>query len=130
MVASGEFGYSNYDTFSGRGYLGGPITEKISADIAVTTLDQNDGWGRNLTVNRTIKIQDYWGVRSKVVLRASDALKFTLAGDYYENTDNMGIGWKLDPEVLGTGGLVGPPGQDTTSNDYPLTNGRSIKGAA
>ena len=67
MVASGEVGYSNYDTISGRAYIGGPITEKVSADIAVTTLDQNDGWGRNLTVNRDNKIQDYWGVRSKVV---------------------------------------------------------------
>ena len=121
MAASAELGYSDYDTFSGRAYVGGPITEKISADIAVTSLDQNEGWGENLTVGRTIKLQDYWGVRSKVVVRPSDTMKFTLAGDYNENSDNLGIGWKLDPEVLGTGGRIGPPGQDTTSNDYSLT---------
>jgi iron complex outermembrane recepter protein len=56
-------------------------------------------------------------------------LKLTLAGDYYENQDNIGIGWKLDPEGLGTGGIVGPPGQDSTSNNYPLTR-QIIKGAS
>ena len=68
-------------------------------------------------------------MRSKVVMRATDALKLTLAGDYYENQDNIGIGWKLDPEGLGTGGIVGPPGQDSTSNNYPLTR-QIIKGAS
>jgi iron complex outermembrane receptor protein len=129
FAASGEVGYSNYETYSARGYLAVPLTDKISADIAVTKLDQNAGWGRNLTVNRENHIQDYWGVRSKVVLRATDALKFTLAGDYYENQDNIGIGWKLDPEGLGSGGIVGPAGQDSTSNSYPLTR-QIIKGAS
>ena len=81
------------------------MTEKISADIACDQrCDQHDGWGRNLTVNRENKIQDYWGVRSKVVLRAERRMKFTLAGDYNENRDNMALGYKIDPGTLGTGG--------------------------
>ena len=66
-------------------------------------------------------------MRSKVVLRASDALKFTLAGDYYENEDNLALGYKIDPGTLGTGGFTGPRGNDTTANDYPMTR-QIIKG--
>jgi iron complex outermembrane receptor protein len=121
LAASGEVGYGNYNTISGRAYVAGPITDKVSADIALTGLDQKDGWGRNLTLNRDNNIQDYWGARSKVVLRASDELKFTLAGDYSENRDNLVLGYKLDPGTLGSGGFTGPAGHDTTLNNYPLT---------
>ena len=48
-VLDGEFGYANYDTVTARAYVAGPITENISADLAVTNYHQNDGWGRNLT---------------------------------------------------------------------------------
>lgn len=124
LVATGEFGYANYDTVNSRFYLGGPLTDKISADIAWISLHQHDGWGRNLTLNRKNKIQDYRGVRSKVVLRASDALKFTLAGDYYNNRDNMTLGYKIDPGTLGSGGFAGPPDHDTTLDNYPLARQR------
>jgi iron complex outermembrane receptor protein len=50
-----------------------------------------------------------------------DGLKFTLAGDYFENKDNLALGYKIDPGTLGTGGFTGPSGHNTTLNDYPLT---------
>jgi iron complex outermembrane receptor protein len=129
LVASTEIGYANYETISGRAYIGGPISDKFSADVAVTKLDQNDGWGRNLTLNRDNKLQDNWGVRSKLVMRASDTLKLTLAGDYYENNDNLALGYKLDPGTVGTGGFTGPAGQDTTLNDYPSTEQKIYGGS-
>ena len=121
LVASGELGYGDYETISGRAYIGGPLSENVSADIAVTALDQGEGFGRNLTLNRDNKVQDNKGVRSKLVVRPSDTLKFTLAGDYYENNDNLALGLKIDPGTLGTGGNIGPAGQDATANVYPFT---------
>lgn len=121
FVASGDVGYANYDTWRARAYFAAPIGENVSADLAFTKLDQREGWGENLTLDRENNIQDYWGLRSKVLWRATDGLKFTLAGDYYENDDNTGIGWRLEPGTLGSGGFAGVEGWDTTSNDYPLT---------
>jgi iron complex outermembrane receptor protein len=134
LVVNGEVGYGNYETIGSRLYLASPITDGISADLAVTKTHQNDGWGRNLTLNRKNKIQDNWGARSKLVLRASEAVKFVLAGDYYKNRDNLGLGYRLDKGVIGTGGITGPTGQDTNLNDYPLTQqkiyGGSLTGSA
>lgn len=117
----GELGYGNYDTERGQLYVGGPLSDRVSMDVALTYQDQNDGWGDNLTLGRENKTERYWGVRSKVIFEASDALRFELAGDYYENRDNLTLGYKIDPGTLGTGGFTGPDGHDTTLNDYPLT---------
>jgi iron complex outermembrane receptor protein len=119
--ASADIGYGNYDTRRARAYIAGPITDTISADLAFVKLDQREGYGKNLTLDRENNIQDYWGLRSKWVFRPADGLKLTLAGDYYENDDNIAIGWKLEPGTIATGGFPGVDGHDTISNDYPLT---------
>lgn len=120
-LVNAEVSYANYDTLSTRLYLAAPVSERVSADIAITALNQGDGWGRNLNTGRENNVQEYWGARSKFVYRPSDELKIKLAADYYENQDNLGLGYKIDPDTLGTGGFTGPPGHDTTLSDYPLT---------
>lgn len=122
LVVSGELGYANYDTSSARFYAGGALTDVVKADIALTTLNQGDGWGENLTLDRDIRMEEYSGARSKLVIDPSDTLKFVVAADYFDAEDNIGIGWNLDPDVLGTGGFQGPGDHDTTSNDYSTTD--------
>lgn len=122
MVANFEAGYADYETISGQAYFGGPITEKISADIAMVKMDQGEGWGNNLTLNRESRTQDYQGARSKVVLNATESTKFTFAGDYFENSESTALAYKIDPGTLGTGGNTGPAGQDTTLNNFPSTD--------
>ncbi|MDB5724065.1 MAG: TonB-dependent receptor [Novosphingobium sp.] len=124
LVVKGEVGYANYDRFSSQLYVGGPITDKVSADIALTYANQNDGWGRNLTTGAENKVEKFFGVRSKIVVRPSDDVKFTLAGDYYKNKDNLGLGWRIADGTLATGGYASPGGQDTTSNRRALTDQR------
>lgn len=122
LEGEGEFGIANYETLTGQFYVGGPLSDKISADVAVSTIQQNDGWGRNLTLNREARKQRFKGVRSKLVFRATDDVKFTLSGDYSKSRDDLGLAWKVDPGVFvadpfGMGPPVtGPSGHDTTSN--------------
>ncbi|MPS68274.1 MAG: TonB-dependent receptor [Novosphingobium sp.] len=134
LEASGQVGYANYDTIQGQAYLGGPITDRISADIALTGYDQRDGWGRNVTLDRDIKKMRYWGARSKIVLRASDDVKFVLSGDYYDTDDNTAVGWSVDEDYLVVGGIRSIGSMDTASNDYSLTQltnwGVSLTGEA
>ena len=126
--ASGEAGYANYNTMHGKLYAGGPIAGNVSADIALTAYDQGDGWGRNITLNRDIKKMKYWGARSKLVWRASDAFKVTLAGDYYDTHDNTAIGWSIDEDFPGRG-FTGPVrsvgSMDTAAGEYSLTKLKS-----
>ncbi|CAN7567955.1 TonB-dependent receptor [Phenylobacterium sp. LjRoot225] len=133
-VLKGQIGYGNYDTVSGQLYAGGPLAENLAGDIALTGSDQNNGWGRNRTTGQKIKKQEFWGARSKIVWRPTDALKFTLAGDYNRNKDDLGLAWRLEDGVVGTGGVIGPRGQDTTSNTPAQTNlkiwGVSLTGEA
>ena len=130
-VFNGKVSYGNYETANAQFYAGGPLTDSLGLDIAVTGQDQGEGWGRNLTRGAESKTEDYWGVRSKAVFQPSDALKFTLSGDAYDVEDNTALAWRIADGFIGTGGFASPGGQDTTSNDPALTHlkiwGASLK---
>ncbi|MBB4857290.1 iron complex outermembrane receptor protein [Novosphingobium chloroacetimidivorans] len=118
----GQFGYANYQTVDAKLYLATPLVEdKLGVDLAVTYRNQDKGWGRNLTLNREIHTENYWGARSKLVAKPTDTIKLTLAGDYYKNRDNLGVAWKIKPGTVGTGGFPGVEGQDSTSDQIPVT---------
>lgn len=129
LEAQGEVSLANYQTVSGKAYVGGPIAEGLSMDLALTGYDQGKGWGENVTLNREIKKMQYWGARSKLVWNANEDVKVTLAGDYYDMDDNTAIGWSVD-EDFPTRGLA-PAGfpatiysigsMDTAANNYSLT---------
>ena len=125
LDASAQAGYANYNTIQGQAYIGGPIANGVSADIALTGYDQQDGWGRNITLDRDIKKMKYWGARSKIVVHPSDTVKFVLAGDYYDTHDNTAIGWSVDEDYLVRGGIRSVGSMDTASNDYSLTKLRN-----
>ena len=134
-VLNAEIGYGNYETISGRVYLGGQLAEGLKADIALTRSHQNRGWGRNLTRNEDNQFQSYWGARTKIVAEPSDTIKLTFAADYLKNRDNP-VGWRIADGTIGTGGCRGPgaptttatcpspfvaDNHDTISNDLALT---------
>jgi iron complex outermembrane recepter protein len=106
-VMTGEIGYANYNTIHARAYAAGPLSDTISADIALTTSHQGDGWGRNLTTGTDNKFHTYYGVRSKIVGRLSDAVKVTLSGDYLNSRDNP-VGWRIADGTIGSGKCRGP----------------------
>ncbi len=118
LEASGEAGYGNFQTVHGKLYVGGPIAGNVSMDLALTGKDQGRGWGRNITLDKEIRREDYWGARSKLVWRASDGVKLTLAGDYYSFDDDTAISWALDEDFIATGGVTSA-GSMTALSDVP-----------
>lgn len=114
----GQFGAGNYQTVNSQIYVGAPITDTLSADLAYAGTYQNKGWGRNLTLDREIKVQTFNGLRSKVMFKPSGDVKLVLSGDYSESEDNLGLAWKIVDDELYVGGITGPAGQDTTA-DFP-----------
>jgi iron complex outermembrane receptor protein len=129
LVVRGEATYGNYQTVSGKFYAGGPLAEGLSADIALTGSDQGAGWGRNVTLNREIRQEDYWGARSKVVWQPADTIKLTLAGDYYTFDDDTALSWSLDEDFLAPGGIRSA-GSMNSRGDVPSATSIEIWGAS
>lgn len=121
----GQFGYANYDTISTQLYVGAPITDTLSADIAYAGTYQSKGWGYNLTLDEETKTQSFNGLRSKIAFRPSDRVKFILSGDYSKSKDNLGLAWKIAEDELYLGGFTGPSGHDTTADHSALSRIRS-----
>ena len=105
---SGQFslGYGNYETFSGKGYLTGGITENLAADIAGFVSLQGKGWGKNLFNGRDANKLDQYAVRSKWMFEPGDRDKFRLVVDYSELRGNQLIAGP----IIGKTSNYGPGG--------------------
>lgn len=80
-----------------------PLNENVRSRFTAN-YGRFDGTVRNLTLNRTVNGYERWGVRGVVVADATDALTFTLIGDYRKQTSDCCA------EVIGTaptGALAG-----------------------
>jgi len=121
----GQLGVGNYDIFSGQAYASTPLNDKVGIDLAFTGQDQGKGFGFDPTLNKRVRTQDYWGLRSKLVARPTDTLKITIAGDYYHTDDSTATYvWPLayNPKTGELGGITAS--QDSLS-EYP--NGTHIR---
>jgi len=81
---SGQVGmsYGSYDTVNANLYATTGIGEYIAADIAVTYLNQGEGYGDNLFTGGESNYMDNTSIRSKWLITPSDDLTITLIGDY------------------------------------------------
>lgn len=116
-VVNAKVGYGKFNTYSAQLYAATPLSDSVSADIALSGTDQKQGWGRNKTLNRDVRLGHNWGARSKVVFQPSDRMTFKLAGDWYKADENQHMISRLNDEYPGVGGFISPDGQDTTSNE-------------
>jgi iron complex outermembrane receptor protein len=83
-----SLGYGNYDTIMSRGAIGGPIGgTPLSASVAFVYRDQNDGFKRNVVLNRDVDKEEATGFRGKLRYRGGDRFDATLA---VSNTVNKG----------------------------------------
>ncbi len=124
-VVKANVGYANYKTFSGQLYVAAPLTDKLSADIALTARDQNEGWGKNLRTGEDFALGWMVGIRSKAVFRPTDLTKITLSGDYKKQNDTFTAGFQLFGGSVGTGGAVRPGDYDTLTTSPSFARIRS-----
>ncbi|WP_313805163.1 TonB-dependent receptor [Sphingobium sp.] len=75
--------YGNYDTIRANAYVGGPLSDTASADIAMTYSTMGEGYGTNLLNGRDVyKVDHDIGIRSKWVFTPSDRTKIRIIFDY------------------------------------------------
>lgn len=128
--ASIKLGYESYDKSTIQAYLSGGLTENVAADIAITTANQADGWGKNIHTGSDVGKGWHWGIRSKAVWTPTDAAKFTFAGEYMKLSDNTANLWHLPPGSRGWSQAYSPedlanpstwePGRDRAGSGYDI----------
>jgi len=84
-------GYGNYDTFSGKAWVAGPITDKIGVSLAAQGYDQGKGYGYNPVQKADSLIGSELNFRGKVVIRPDDRTKLTFSGGYFRSRSNYGL---------------------------------------
>lgn len=125
VVVKANVGFGNYDTRTAQAYLASPLSDTLSADIALTSTDQGEGWGKNLATGKDVGKGWDWGARSKLVWRPSDTAKITLAGEYAKMSDDFAV-FRTAPGGLGVAGTVPPSDPfDTNASDAQYTRQRN-----
>jgi iron complex outermembrane receptor protein len=108
VEAKVNVGFANYETYTSQAYLAGPLTDTLSADIALTTTDQHEGWGKDEVTGKDARLGWDWGVRSKWVWRPNDATKITVGGEYAKSSGDFTTAFALAPGSVSLGGTHPP----------------------
>ena len=133
-TADVEVGYGNYETTTGSVYATGGITSQLAADLAVSYLDQKEGWGHDLATGQDVFRNKNVALRSKWLYNVSDDTHVRAAVDYL--TSEGSVGTNVSPPVGRnflfnevTGETFTIPGQyNVEGNDLPHYDVRQMGG--
>ena len=91
LASNWQLSYGNYETYGGKGYLTGGITDSVAADLALVYDDQVGSYGTDLCPDLTAGVcsarkssgrHENFGARSKWLWAPSDATKLVATADY------------------------------------------------
>lgn len=125
-----ELGYGNYDTFSGSAYLAGGLAPDVAASVAVTGIDQGDGWGRNYNLNTDANRNREFSVRSKIVAKPGSGTKITLSADYMRGHSDIGTTRQALPGTVVSGGATFQGSIYDVYGNVPIHNTKEQYGAS
>lgn len=80
FLMRGEATYGNYDEISAKGYISGPLSEKVSASLAATSR-QHEGYAFNTTTNNDVADAKFASGRGALRLTPSDTLDIQINAD-------------------------------------------------
>ncbi len=121
-----ELTYGNYDQLRFNGYVSGPLSDTLSANLAVVLTDR-DGFGRILNGSGRVSSEQYASVRAKLGWDATENLNILLTGYYFDESDRNNTATTYSdrfgsiPTAVGLGGQVTYYSQDIYSS-YPIGN--------
>lgn len=116
----------NYNLIKMDTAVSGPITDTISARLALTATDRG-GYGKNIQTGNDIEDQKRYAGRLHVLFKPSDRVEFLLTGEYAKQDDASGFFgflaplFPFDPAYVprGAGGFSDPNSRDVASNFDP-----------
>ena len=99
-------GYANYDTLTANLYASAPLSETLSANIAVFHQKQSKGWSFNTFTGHDDQKSDETGLQAKLAWQPSSATKVTASFIYDYNNRDLGYSYQVFPGTVGTDGSV------------------------
>jgi iron complex outermembrane receptor protein len=119
LEAFGKLGIGDYEAYNAQLYVGGPINDTVSADVALNYADQNEAYGRNLFTGRDIATDKDQGVRTKWIWEPDDSTKLTWTADWQQHDTGQGDNRALMPGSLGSDGTVHAGGFQDVNMNFP-----------
>jgi iron complex outermembrane recepter protein len=107
-VAEGKIGYGTYGTVSGQGYVSGPLADNVRADLSVSALHQEQGWGRYVVSGYPTGLDRFVNLRSKLVADLTDTTHLRLITYYVHSDTGQAIGGDRVAGTIG-GTPIYPP---------------------
>lgn len=118
FAARGAIGYGNFDTFEADGYVTGPLSDRVRADLSLRFRDQGKGYVLNRFNGHRVGTSDVFSMRGKVEMDLGDNSTLTLAADYFNARDNMGTSQSNEPGVVPVGAASGGLYSDVPRETY------------
>ena len=129
-AADMAIGYGNYNTISGSFYGTTALAETLSANLAVVSSDQRDGFGRATTVNRDIFKVRATSAQAKVRWDASPDTSLIASLLWQERKDNNSAIAILPGTIGGVNGVRYQSNgfYNTLDDTYPYNNATKYMG--
>jgi len=116
--AFGSLAYGDYGTFLGKFYANFGLEENLAADVALVYLNQDEGFGRNITTGSEVGQKHELLARSRWRYAPSDATSIDAAFMVVEATTSLGNNKQFLP------GVVSPlDGTTTYTGDFQNITG-------
>ena len=78
-----EASVGNYDAIQVKGYLSGPMSDRLAYSIG-GTYNKRDGYAENINLGTDVSNRDRYAIRGELLFEASDNATWRLIGDYDE----------------------------------------------
>lgn len=105
FTANAEFGYANYDEYSGKAYVSGPLSGTLRASLAAFGKDQTRGYGKNLTTGEEVYKEASYGGQARLEWAPTSETTFDLNALYTHTRTNAGVARGIFPGALGSDGV-------------------------
>ena len=127
LRATGTIAVGSYDQFELKGSVSGPLTDTLSAGIAVMR-SKRDGFVEDAADDREYNDKDTVAVRGAVAFTPSSTVRVDLSADYSEDDAKLNVGQPLNSlTFLIGGGVLLPLPSNPDPDDYDF-EGRTTPG--
>jgi iron complex outermembrane receptor protein len=99
-------GYGNFETTQANVYATGGISRDVAIDVAGHFIDQEHGWGRDLSTGADIFKTQEISLRSKLLWTLGDRTHVRLAVDYNRLKSDFGLNIGFAPGSIGLDGVT------------------------